>query len=75
MSNQIMKRRIIYQMIILTEKKTIKEITEMNTFQNGFVKTVVDLEKELVALDADMHYELSDYLKEQKGSKEIDVGL
>lgn len=60
-------------MIILTEKKTMKEIAAMNIFQNGFVKGVVDLEKELVALDADMHYELSDYLKEQKDSKEIDM--
>lgn len=33
----------------------------------GFVKGVVDLNQELVALDADMHYELADYLKEQRG--------
>lgn len=60
-------------MFILTEKKTIKEILDINDFQNGFVKGVVDIEKELVALDADMHYELADYLKRQCGSKEIDM--
>lgn len=60
-------------MIILTEKKTTTQILEMNNFPNGFVKGVVDLEQELVALDADMHYELADYLKEQCGSKEIDM--
>lgn len=60
-------------MVILTEKKTTTQILEMNNFSNGFVKGVVDLEQELVALDADMHYELADYLKEQCGSKEIDM--
>jgi hypothetical protein len=40
---------------------------------SGFVKGVVDVEKEIVALDADMHYELADFLKEKKGSKEEDM--
>ena len=31
------------------------------------------MNQELVALDADMHYELADYLKEQRESKEIDM--
>lgn len=61
------------KMIILTEPKTIQEIAESNTFQNGFVKGVVDIEKELVALDADMHYELADLLKAEKDSAEIDM--
>lgn len=60
-------------MIILTEKKTLKELLEINNFPNGFVKGVVDLKQELVALDADMHFELADYLKEQQDSKEIDM--
>lgn len=60
-------------MIILEKKYTIKELNIINTFANGFVKGVVDLDQELVALDADMHYELADYLKEQRGSKEIDM--
>lgn len=60
-------------MIILDKKYTIKELYEINSFINGFVKGVVDLNKELIALDADMHYELADYLKEQKGSIESDM--
>ena len=60
-------------MIILSKKLTLSEVATINSFTNGFVKGVVDIEKELVALDADMHYMLSDYLKEQKGSKEIDM--
>lgn len=60
-------------MVILTDKKTIKEICNINDFQNGFVKGVVDLGRELIALDADMHYELADYLKEQCGSQESDM--
>lgn len=60
-------------MIILDKKYTIKELNEIYSFTNGFVKGVVDLEKELVALDADMHYELADHLKEIRDSKEIDM--
>lgn len=60
-------------MIILSKKYTIQELYEINEFPNGFVKGVVDLQQELVALDAEMHYELSDYLKEQKGSAESDM--
>ena len=60
-------------MVILDRKYTVKELYEINSFSNGFVKGVVDLDKELVALDADMHYELADYLKEQRGSKESDM--
>ena len=60
-------------MIILERKYTLKELHEINSFINGFVKGVVDLDKELVALDADMHYELADYLKEQRESKESDM--
>lgn len=60
-------------MIILDKQYKIKEICKINSFLNGFVKEVVDLTQELVALDADMHYELADYLKEQRGSKEIDM--
>ncbi|MCM1282569.1 MAG: DUF5674 family protein [Muribaculaceae bacterium] len=60
-------------MVILDKKYTIKELCKINSFINGFVKGVVDLDKELVALDADMHYELADYLKEQRGSKESDM--
>lgn len=57
-------------MIILSRKYTIDDIYEINTFPNGFVKGVVDLDQELVALDAEMHYELADYLRQQRGSQE-----
>lgn len=60
-------------MIILDRQHTVKELKEINSFANGFVKGVVDLSQELVALDADMHYELADYLKGQRGSREIDM--
>jgi len=65
--------RRIKEMIILDRKYTIKQLYDINSFLNGFVKGVVDLDKELVALDADMHYELADFLKEQRGSKEFDM--
>lgn len=29
--------------------------------------------QEIIAIDADMHFELADLLKEQRGSKEIDM--
>ena len=60
-------------MVILEKKYTIEELRKINSFINGFVKGVVDVDKELVALDADMHYELADYMKEQRGSKEFDM--
>lgn len=60
-------------MIILDRKYTVRELYEINSFANGFVKGVVDLKQELVALDADMHYELADFLREQRESKEIDM--
>lgn len=60
-------------MIILAEKMTLKEISGINNFPNGFVKGVVDINKNLVAIDADMHFQLSDYLKEHAGSKEADM--
>ena len=60
-------------MIILTKVMTMQEIEQLNDFPNGFVKGVVDIDKGLVALDADMHYQLADYLKIQNGSREIDL--
>lgn len=60
-------------MIILNKNYTISDLYEINTFPNGFVKGVVDLRQELVALDAQMHYELADYLKAQRGSSESDM--
>lgn len=55
-------------MKILNEKTAISEINGMGNYVNGFVKGVVDIKKRLVAIDAEMHYELSDYLKEEMDS-------
>lgn len=60
-------------MIILDHVYTKEDVLAINDFQNGFVKGVVDVEKGYVALDADMHYQLADYLRETQGSKEEDM--
>ncbi|MBQ8947069.1 MAG: hypothetical protein IJ058_09685 [Lachnospiraceae bacterium] len=60
-------------MFILNKKTTKHELKENYHFPNGFVKGVMDIEQELVALDAEMHYELADYLREEKGSREYDM--
>ena len=57
-------------MIILDHVYSKDEIMTINAFPNGFVKGVVDIEKELVALDADMHYQLADFLKQSCKSRE-----
>lgn len=41
-------------MIILDKKYKVSELYEINSFANGFVKGVVDLDNELVALDSDI---------------------
>lgn len=60
-------------MFILNKKTTKHELKEKYHFSNGFVKGVVDIEQELVALDADMHYQLADYLREENASEEKDM--
>ena len=60
-------------MIILDHVYTKEEVLAINDFQNGFVKGVVDVVKGYVALDADMHYQLADYLREAQDSKEEDM--
>ena len=60
-------------MIILDHVYTKEEVLAINEFLNGFVKGVVDVVKGYVALDADMNYQLADYLKETMGSKEEDM--
>jgi len=61
------------EMIVLTKKLTIQEIAGLNDFPNGFVKGVVDIEQGFVALDAEWHYLLANFLRDTKGSKEIDM--
>ena len=60
-------------MLILQNKISAKEIKKNYTSEDGFIKGVVDIEKELVALDAEMHYMLSDYLKKEKQCSEINM--
>ena len=60
-------------MIILDKEITTTEIKNNYAGEDGFIKGVVDIEKAFVALDAEMHYMLSDYLKEQKNSKENNI--
>ena len=60
-------------MIILDHLYTKDELLAINEFPNGFVKGVVDVKKGCVALDADMHYQLADYLKAEQESKEEDM--
>ncbi len=60
-------------MIILEKPYSKNDILSIKEFPNGFVKGVVDIEKELVALDADMHYELADYLMQEAASLEEDL--
>ena len=60
-------------MKILDEKLTTQKINKNFADEEGFIKGVVDIEKNLVAIDAEMHYMLSDYLKTEKGSSENDM--
>ncbi len=60
-------------MIILKEKMTMEEIGKLSVLPNGFIKGVVDIDKELVALEADMHYQLADHLKSEVGSEELNM--
>jgi len=47
-------------MIILSKRLTMQEMAEINDFPNSFVKGVVDIEQELVALDAE-EYEVLEF--------------
>lgn len=60
-------------MIILDSEITKENIKKTYANEDGFIKGVVDIENEIIALDAEMHYMLSDYLKEEKSSKENDM--
>ena len=60
-------------MIILDHIVSIAEIGRMDGVENDFVKGVVDLRRNLIALNAEMHYELAEYLKHEKGSDDIDL--
>lgn len=57
-----------YKTIDLLFYLTYTKKSNICTIDSG--KGVVDLEQEIIALDADMHFELADFLKEMKDSKD-----
>jgi hypothetical protein len=57
-------------MKLVTESITVSELKEMSTkFFSGLVKAVVDIEKGIMVLDAELHADEEKYLIEQ-GSKQ-----
>lgn len=55
--------------IIKEEKISKTELTEMaQKIYGNFVKAVVDIEKEILAVDAEMHADLEQFLIEQEKS-------
>lgn len=60
-------------MFIITEPLSIDKLRQDYTHTNGFVKGVIDIKQEIIALDAEMHYELAEYLTENCQSAEIDM--
>ena len=52
-------------MIILEKPISVREIKELHSsFYSAMVKIVVDIERELIALDAEMHADLEQHLLE-----------
>lgn len=56
--------------IIKNEKITIGELQEMSKKMGNLVKAVVDIEKELIALDAELHADLEAYFLEQGSAQQ-----
>ena len=60
-------------MIILSQKLSVKELDKMaGTMFKDMVKGVVDVDLELIALDAELHSDLEALLL-QKGSKQVSL--
>lgn len=58
-------------MIIIQEPVNIREIqANHNHFFTSMVKIVVDVEREVVAIDADLHADLEELLLEDESSQE-----
>lgn len=54
-------------MIIIKDQIQLKEIQQNhNTFFKSMVKIVIDIEKKLIALDAELHSDLEELLLEQE---------
>lgn len=57
-------------MKIVKDKITIAELKEMvKNFNGVFVKAVVDIEKEMMAIDAELHMDLLEFLMEHEQSE------
>ena len=58
-------------MIIITNPTTIQEIKEKhNNFFDNLVKIVIDIEKETIAIDAELHADLESYLLENDSEQQ-----
>ena len=61
-------------MKIIKEKITIAELKEMSgNMSGGLVKAMVDVEKEIMAVDAGLHADLMEFLIEKENSEPKDV--
>lgn len=57
-------------MKVIKDKITTSELKEMSaTFSGVFVKAVVDIEKEIMAVDAELHADLMEFLMEEEKSE------
>lgn len=57
-------------MKIVKDQITISELKEMSaTFSGVFVKAVVDIEKEILAVDAELHADLMEFLMKEEKSE------
>lgn len=61
-------------MKIIKDKITITELKEMAAaFSGVFVKAVVDIEKEIMAVDAELHADLRELLLEKENSEHKNI--
>lgn len=61
-------------MEIVKEKITVAELKEMmKAFSGVFVKAVVDIEKEIMAVDAELHADLRELLMEKENSEHQNI--
>lgn len=58
-------------MLIVTDKITVAELRKMSeSFSEGLVKAVVDVQQEIIAVDAELHADLERFLIENGASQE-----
>lgn len=59
-------------LLLITKKATKKELTNLAEHFKGYIKIVVDIEKEILAAGADRHFDEEKALLEE-GSKQKDL--